>query len=67
MDRPTCATCPYYLSVVTTHGNCIASPPSTDGWPRIKEDDVCAVHPDFFAFIESRKATPPIAPPSGKE
>ena len=56
MDRPTCATCRYFVATDSTGGRCVAMPPRVSGWPVVTDGDSCAVHPDFPAFIESRKA-----------
>lgn len=76
MDRPACATCTHYLPIDGAYvpcGLCLAYPISVydnDGVmvavlkngddPR----DSCELHPDFPAFIESRKASVATAPPS---
>ena len=62
MDRPTCATCRYFVATDSTGGRCVAMPPRVSGWPVVTDSDSCAVHQDFPAFIESRKATPPDEP-----
>ena len=64
MDRPTCSTCRYFVAMDSTGGRCVAMPPRVSGWPEVGNGDVCAVHPDFPAFIESRKASVATAPPS---
>ena len=79
MDKPTCATCPYWVHTetadeFTTLGECMRYPPKllpsyTDDldsdiqrqWqfaagPIVSDDCFCGEHPDFPAFLESRKA-----------
>ena len=69
MDKPTCETCPYFLQneddcglgnchkhtpwhVVCNHGH----DSWLDGqWPEISPDAFCGEHPDFPAWIESRR------------
>ena len=68
MDRPTCATCPYWHDYVMGNGfgQCRRMPPvfqvSSDTedpngfFPESLALHFCGEHPDFTAFIESRKA-----------
>lgn len=64
MDRPTCATCPYWeRDADEREGYCHRLPPAfrlvpTDDYvqPWTWETDWCGEHPDFPAFLESRKA-----------
>lgn len=84
MDRPSCATCPYWESCGEDEGGvrmgrCVIRSPSIipedymaakkEGYssdeslrfascfPVLYYSDCCAEHPDFPAWIESRKAT----------
>ena len=70
MDRPTCATCPYWLNEADDEGWRQRRPPvvvpllgSDAKWrttqPESNAADWCGEHPDFPAFIESRKAAVP--------
>ena len=73
MDRPTCATCPYWHDYVMGNGfgQCRRIPPvfrvSSDTedpnglFPESLALHFCGEHPDFPAWIESLKAgTPPM-------
>ena len=70
MDRPTCATCPYWeRDAYEREGYCHRLPPAfrlvpTDDYvqPWTWETDWCGEHPDFPAFLESRKVPPPSEP-----
>lgn len=74
MDRPTCATCPYWHDYVMGNGfgQCRRIPPvfrvSSDTedpnglFPESLALHFCGEHPDFPAFLESRKVPPPSEP-----
>jgi hypothetical protein len=64
-ERPTCKTCPYWIANgKPSWGTCIYNPPtvlcdaegnSWDERPTPKAEDSCGHHPDFPAWIASRK------------
>ena len=71
MERPRCETCPFWDRVPKRHayyahgyGWCHGAPPSVlnmEGetrWPELLDDDWCAVHPDFPAYLASLKSNP---------
>lgn len=78
MERPSCGTCPYWHVVDAYSGQCRHRPPAllaslaqyddqswNAAWPQVAPRDWCGCHPDFPAWIESQKTTPP--PPETAE
>ncbi len=67
MDRPTCKTCPYFLSDEghVRDGECIRRSPTpivsrcsedwfaAGVWPEVYDDDTCGEHPDFPVYMVS--------------
>lgn len=67
MDRPTCRTCEY-----REYEKCRRHPPAYVGetndynsyseWPEVASDDWCGEHPDFTAYLVSRREPAPCEP-----
>lgn len=65
MDRPTCATCPFFVAPPprNLYGQCHAN--SVHDWPSKQDADFCGQHPDFPAYIASNRSKPAEPEPVG--
>jgi hypothetical protein len=64
MDKPTCESCVYWEHLGPGTGFCHCRPPhpydgNGDQWPRVGGDEYCGSHPQFPAYLDSLKKSPP--------
>lgn len=68
-ERPTCATCPYWVRLDSHVGECHAGHPtryafgiwagqsSSCAWPKPESTEWCGQHPDMPAWIKATQAS----------